>query len=436
MRRARTLRHALHGALIGALLAGLAVASPAAAASKYPTWEEVEQARGNEAAQREQVTQIDALISELDAELAAAQEAAVAAQERYQDAYALAAAAEEQLTELQLDLESARTTARQSRGEASNYISQLSRTGAVDASMRAMAVPEETTDVLYQLGAMTRMADASTRVVDRAVLDANAVSSLEDQSEVVAQELADRRAAAEVEFQAAEEASAAAQQAVAAQEEARITLAAQLAVLEQTTAGVEQQYEEGERERARLAAIEAERQRKAAAEAAAAAAAARPSTGGNVGTPTPSGANGTYFSPSPQGWYRPAPGPKTSDYGPRRIICNSNGCSVPFHAGVDLGDPCGRPLKASFDGVVTNVYYHSGFGNRVVMQSGNVTITYGHIQTGSTQVSVGQSVSAGQIVANVGDTGVGTGCHLDVKIDIDGVQSNPSTFYASKGVIL
>ena len=58
MRRARTLRHALHGALIGALLAGLAVASPAAAASKYPTWEEVEQARGNEAAQREQVAQI------------------------------------------------------------------------------------------------------------------------------------------------------------------------------------------------------------------------------------------------------------------------------------------------------------------------------------------------------------------------------------------
>ncbi|MET0163272.1 MAG: M23 family metallopeptidase, partial [Microbacteriaceae bacterium] len=383
MRRARTLRHALHGALIGALLAGLAVASPAAAASKYPTWEEVEQARGNEAAQREQVTQIDALISELDAELAAAQEAAVAAQERYQDAYALAAAAEEQLTELQLDLESARTTAQQSRGEASNYISQLSRTGAVDASMRAMAVPEETTDVLYQLGAMTRMADASTRVVDRAVLDANAVSSLEDQSEVVAQELADRRAAAEVEFQAAEEASAAAQQAVAAQEEARITLAAQLAVLEETTAGVEQQYEEGERERARLAAIEAERQRAAAA----AAAAARPSTGGNVGTPTPSGANGTYFSPSPQGWYRPAPGPKTSDYGPRRIICNSNGCSVPFHAGVDLGDPCGRPLKAAFNGVVTFTGHVSGFGNRVIMDMGDgVEVIYGHIQNGSFQV--------------------------------------------------
>lgn len=432
MRRARSLRLALHGALIGVLLAGLSVAGPAAAASKYPTWEEVEQARGNEAAQRAQVTEIDALIAELDAELAAAQEAAAAAQERYQQAYALAAEAEDELLQLQVALEEARATAESSRGEASNYISQLSRSGAVDASMRAMAVPEETSDVLYQLGAMTRMADASTKVVDQAVLDANAVSSLEDQSEVVSLELADRRAAAEVEFEAAEEASAAAQEAVAAQQEARITLAAQLAVLEGRTAEIEQGFEEGERERQRLAAIEAERQRQAAA----AAAAARPPSGGNVGTPTPSGANGTYFSPSPQGWYRPAPGPKTSDYGPRRIICNSAGCSNPFHAGVDLGDPCGRPLKASFDGVVTFVGNAGGFGNRVIMQSGNVEIIYGHIQSGSFQVSTGQSVSAGQIVANVGNTGVGTGCHLDVKINIDGVQSNPSTFYASKGVIL
>ncbi|GMA28237.1 M23 family metallopeptidase [Arenivirga flava] len=434
MRRERSLRLALHGALIGALLAALSVAGPAAAASKYPTWEEVEQARGNEAAQRAQVTEIDALIAELDAELAAAQEAAAAAQERYQQAYALAAEAEEQLTELQVELEGARATAESSRGEASNYISQLSRSGSVDASMRAMAVPEETSDVLYQLGAMTRMADASSRVVDQAVLDANAVSSLEEQSEVVSRELADRRAAAEVEFEAAEQASAAAQQAVAAQEEARITLAAQLAVLEGRTAEIEQGYEAGQAEQRRLAAIEAERQRKAAE----AAAAARPSGGGgNVGTPTPSGANGTYFSPSPQGWYRPAPGPKTSDYGPRRIICNSNGCSNPFHAGVDLGDPCGRPLKAAYNGRVTFTGHVSGFGNRVIMDLGDgVEVIYGHIQNGSFQVRAGQSVSAGQIVANVGDTGVGTGCHLDVKVNVNGVQTNPSTFFAGKGIIL
>ncbi len=433
MRRARSLRLAIHGALIGVLLAGLSVAGPAAAASKYPTWEEVEQARGDEAAQRAQVSEIDGLIAELDAELAAAQDAAAAAQERYQQAYALAAEAEEQLTELQVELDGARATAESSRGEASNYISQLSRSGSVDASMRAMAVPEETSDVLYQLGAMTRMADASTRVVDQAVLDANAVSSLEEQSEVVSIELADRRAAAEVEFEAAEQASAAAQEAVAAQEEARITLAAQLAVLEGRTAEVEQGYEAGQAEQRRLAAIEAERQRQAAA----AAAAARPPSGGNVGTPTPSGANGTYFSPSPQGWYRPAPGPKTSDYGPRRIICNSNGCSNPFHAGVDLGDPCGRPLKAAYDGRVTFTGYVGGFGNRVIMDLGNgVEVIYGHIQGGSFQVSAGQSVSAGQIVANVGDTGVGTGCHLDVKVNINGVQTNPSTFFAGKGVIL
>lgn len=433
MRRERSLRLALHGALIGVLLAGLSVAGPAAAASKYPTWEEVEQARGNEAAQRAQVTEIDALIAELDAELAAAQEAAAAAQERYQQAYALAAEAEDELLQLQVALEEARATAESSRGEASNYISQLSRSGAVDASMRAMAVPEETSDVLYQLGAMTRMADASTKVVDQAVLDANAVSSLEDQSEVVSLELAERRAAAEVEFEAAEQASAAAQDAVAAQEEARITLAAQLAVLEGRTAEVEQGFAEGERERERQrqAALEEERRR------AAAAAAAAGGGGGNVGTPTPSGANGTYFSPSPQGWYRPAPGPKTSDYGPRRIICNSNGCSNPFHAGVDLGDPCGRPLKAAYNGRVTFTGYVGGFGNRVIMDLGNgVEVIYGHIQSGSFQVSAGQSISAGQIVANVGDTGVGTGCHLDVKVNVNGVQTNPSTFFAGKGVIL
>lgn len=149
----------------------------------------------------------------------------------------------------------------------------------------------------------------------------------------------------------------------------------------------------------------------------------------------PAGGRSGYGSASDEGWWRPVPGPFTSEYGPRRLICNASGCSSPFHQGIDFGDPCGTPIRAVTDGVVTFVGNGGAFGQRVIIDHGDgISSFYGHIQTGSFLVSEGESVSGGQAIAGVGDTGVVTGCHLDLKITVDGDHTDPEPFLTERGV--
>jgi murein DD-endopeptidase MepM/ murein hydrolase activator NlpD len=126
----------------------------------------------------------------------------------------------------------------------------------------------------------------------------------------------------------------------------------------------------------------------------------------------------------------------TSPYGPRRVICNTVGCSNTFHDGVDFGSACGTPIKAISPGRVTFAGNAGSFGERVIIDHGSgVESLYGHAQTGSLNVSVGQLVKAGTVIAKVGATGVVTGCHLDLKIRIS-VFVDPGPFLAARGVTL
>ncbi|MCS4277246.1 murein DD-endopeptidase MepM/ murein hydrolase activator NlpD [Mycetocola sp. BIGb0189] len=142
-----------------------------------------------------------------------------------------------------------------------------------------------------------------------------------------------------------------------------------------------------------------------------------------------------YAGPSALGWWRPLPGPITSPYGPRGLICNSVGCSNSFHEGMDFAGASGTPVRAIFGGTVTFVGNAGAFGNRVIVDHGNGEVSlYGHLLTGSAEVKVGQTVEAGQILAGVGATGVVSGPHLDLKIEIDGQMTDPAAFLRSKGV--
>lgn len=85
-------------------------------------------------------------------------------------------------------------------------------------------------------------------------------------------------------------------------------------------------------------------------------------------------------------------------------------------------------------GTVTFVGPAGGFGNRVIVDHGGFSSIYGHLTGGSYKVSVGQQVSAGQFVADVGNTGVGTGCHLDIKIQQNGSYTDPQVFLRALGV--
>ena len=113
-------------------------------------------------------------------------------------------------------------------------------------------------------------------------------------------------------------------------------------------------------------------------------------------------------------------------YGPRAAPCG--GCSS-FHDGLDMNPGVGTPIGAIADGVVSSVSAtdNGGLGVHVlidhVVGGQNLTSTYGHMLSGSAAVSVGQSVTAGQLLGNVGSTGQSTGPHMHLELHVDGVTA-------------
>ena len=99
------------------------------------------------------------------------------------------------------------------------------------------------------------------------------------------------------------------------------------------------------------------------------------------------------------------------------------------HKGLDIGAPKGTPIKAVASGTVTVAQYgySGGYGNYVMISHGNgIQTLYGHCN--SLNVSVGQSVSQGQVIAYVGNTGNSYGNHLHLEIRVNGVAQNPQNY--------
>ena len=86
------------------------------------------------------------------------------------------------------------------------------------------------------------------------------------------------------------------------------------------------------------------------------------------------------------------------------------------HAAVDLvrlqGDTIGRLIKASASGIVVGDDFNSTSGYYIVIgHEGGWRTTYRHLVTDAPPV-IGDQVSQGQIIGNVGSTGWSTGPHL------------------------
>jgi len=114
--------------------------------------------------------------------------------------------------------------------------------------------------------------------------------------------------------------------------------------------------------------------------------------------------------------------PVASGFGPRKSPCR--GCSS-FHEGLDLTPGVGTPVQAIADGVVSEVGNPSGsFGVYAVVDhvidGQKVSSLYGHMQRGSLNVSVGDTIKKGQIVGSVGSTGASSGPHLHISILLGG----------------
>ncbi|WP_349828085.1 peptidoglycan DD-metalloendopeptidase family protein [Brevibacterium litoralis] len=133
-----------------------------------------------------------------------------------------------------------------------------------------------------------------------------------------------------------------------------------------------------------------------------------------------SGSDGDGVLASPVSGY-----PITSDFGYR--IHPISGTRR-LHNGTDYGVPCGTPMKAPGDGTVVSAGWAGGYGYRVVIAHGtigghSIQSTLNHNQ--SVEVSAGQTVAQGDLVAYSGTTGSSTGCHQHFEIIEDGTYVDP-----------
>ena len=133
-----------------------------------------------------------------------------------------------------------------------------------------------------------------------------------------------------------------------------------------------------------------------------------------------------WTSPSASDYFAfPVSGPITSPYGMRVHPVTGQ---YKLHDGTDFGVACGTPIRAPRDGVVAEEYYNAGYGNRLMLDHGVIGghfITTGYNHAERYTVSVGQSVSAGEVIGYVGTTGYSTGCHLHLMVWQDGTVVNP-----------
>lgn len=97
-----------------------------------------------------------------------------------------------------------------------------------------------------------------------------------------------------------------------------------------------------------------------------------------------------------------------------------------FHGGIDIPMAAGTPINATMEGTVTTGYDGDGYGNYVVITSGNRKTLYAHCS--SLLVTNGQAVTQGQEIARVGNTGKSTGEHLHLEFEKNGKNLNPFFF--------
>jgi murein DD-endopeptidase MepM/ murein hydrolase activator NlpD len=118
-----------------------------------------------------------------------------------------------------------------------------------------------------------------------------------------------------------------------------------------------------------------------------------------------------------KGWISSSFGYRTSPFTGKRE----------FHKGLDISGPNGTPVYAPANGKVTFAGNDGGYGLSIVLTHGNgITTRYAHLNR--LAVKSGQSVTRGEMVGLMGNSGRSTGPHLHYEVRLNGVFVNPERF--------
>ena len=121
----------------------------------------------------------------------------------------------------------------------------------------------------------------------------------------------------------------------------------------------------------------------------------------------------------------------TSGFGYRK---DPKGYGNRMHEGTDMAGSYGTPIYATADGVITHAGWDSGYGRLVkIRHDFGVETRYAHLS--QIRVEVGQRVSRGDRIGDMGNSGRSTGTHLHYEVRLNGTAVNPMTFIkAAKNV--
>ena len=101
-----------------------------------------------------------------------------------------------------------------------------------------------------------------------------------------------------------------------------------------------------------------------------------------------------------------------------------------IHTGIDLAAPTGTDVHSATLGTAFTGNDPAGAGNFVVViVDSHVRVIYCHLS--AFRVRSGEPVAPGQVIGLVGETGLATGPHVHLQVDIDGTPVDPASWLGS-----
>ena len=244
MGRTGLTRAAIAVVLVALLTTGGGLASNAV---DYPSWDEVEAARGDAAATAATVAQLEELLSGLEAEAARLGDIAVARASEASAAQVELERATSTAASLDLRAAAAQRRAERSAQQIAQVAAVLYRSGNGDLATTLLLGDAAATDgLLDRLGALDRVGEKVQSTLEQARTDANLADSLAAQAGAARAERDRIASEASTAAAAAATAVATADAAVASQQSRLDLVYSQLAALRNTSVELEQQYRVGQ----------------------------------------------------------------------------------------------------------------------------------------------------------------------------------------------
>ncbi|WP_309713363.1 C40 family peptidase [Pseudolysinimonas sp.] len=241
-------RRAVAAGVPATLLLAFANPMPAMALREpdYPSWDDVEQARHNEATAQATVEQIEGILIRLEAEAAELNRIALELGEEYALAATALDAATAKLDRLKSQADAAQERADKSEQQVAVIVAQLARSGGGDVTLGLLLGSADDADTLLaRLGTADRLTSSSAALLDRAIYDKKTAQALAKDARAAERERQKLADDAQEKFDVAQAAANDAQAKADAQRADIDRMYAQLATLKGTTEAVEREYQEG-----------------------------------------------------------------------------------------------------------------------------------------------------------------------------------------------